>query len=47
VNTPGLDREEDTRGSVAAGLPLDQIPVSSLARLNELHRQLGYPPLTS
>lgn len=35
ANTPGC----------GAGLPADQIPPALLAQVNELHDQLGYPPL--
>jgi hypothetical protein len=32
--------------SAAAGLPADRIPAPLLARVNELHRSLGYSPIT-
>jgi hypothetical protein len=31
----------------AAGLPFAQIPAVLLAQLNDLHRRLGYPPVTA
>jgi hypothetical protein len=34
-------------GAPARGLPLDRIPASLLARVNELHHRLGYPPVTA
>jgi protein-tyrosine sulfotransferase len=34
-------------GAPATGLPIDRIPASLLARVNELHRSLGYPPVTA
>jgi hypothetical protein len=34
-------------GVPATGLPLDRIPASLLARANELHHRLGYPPVTA
>jgi hypothetical protein len=43
---------QDDRGSrpagedaPAGGLPLDRIPPSLLAQVNELHQRLGYPPV--
>jgi hypothetical protein len=33
--------------AAAQGLPLDRIPGPLLARLNDLHRSLGYPPVTA
>jgi hypothetical protein len=35
------------KGAPATGLPIDRIPASLLARVNELHRTLGYPPVTA
>jgi hypothetical protein len=42
-------RDQDLSGPTAAeppppGLPLDRIPASLLAQVNDLHRSLGYPP---
>ena len=31
----------------AAGLPLDRIPASLLAQVNDLHHSLGYPPVAA
>ena len=31
----------------ATGLPIDRIPASLLAQVNELHHSLGYPPVTA
>lgn len=36
-----------TQSAPAAGLPIDRIPEALLARVNELHRSLGYPPVTA
>jgi protein-tyrosine sulfotransferase len=33
--------------SPATGLPIDRIPPPLLAQVNELHRSLGYPPVTA
>ena len=33
--------------SAASGLPLDRIPAPLLAQVNDLHRSLGYPPVTA
>jgi len=34
-------------GAAAAGLPADRIPAPLLAQVNELHRNLGYPPVAA
>jgi hypothetical protein len=52
VGPPSLTQDQDPSGTAAlappaAGFPLNQITAASLAQLNELHRKLGYPPLTS
>ena len=39
------DRDPPADASVT-GLPTDRIPAPLLARVNELHRALGYPPVT-
>jgi hypothetical protein len=44
---PWLARVEDGTGPAAAGLPLNRIPASLLAQVNELHRGLGYPPVAA
>jgi Sulfotransferase family len=48
---PSLSQEDPSGPAAleppAAGFPLNQITAASLAQLNELHRKLGYPPLTS
>jgi hypothetical protein len=46
-----LTQDQDPSGPAAqeppaAGLPLNQFPAALVAKLNELHRELGYPPLT-
>jgi hypothetical protein len=45
---PSLIHDDDRNrqaeeGTLATGLPLDRIPASLLARVNELHSTLGYP----
>jgi hypothetical protein len=35
------------RGPSPAGIPVDHIPTSLLAQLDELHARLGYPPATA
>lgn len=44
---PWLTQDEDGNRPAAAGLPVNQIPAPLLAQLNELHRKLGYPPVTA
>jgi hypothetical protein len=50
---PGLPGSHDvprpalTEPESAAGLPADLIPPALLAQANDLHRQLGYPPMTA
>lgn len=44
----GRDRQGDpNRASAAPALALDRIPGPLLAQIDDLHRSLGYPPLTS
>jgi hypothetical protein len=50
--SPSFTQDDDRNwqaeeGAPATGLPIDRIPASLLARVNELHRSLGYPPLTA
>jgi hypothetical protein len=52
VGPPSLTQDQDPSEPAAleppaAGFPLNLIPAASLAQLNELHRKLGYPPLSS
>jgi hypothetical protein len=45
---PGQTRPALAKAEIpgcGAGLPTGQIPAGLLAQVNELHRQLGYPPL--
>jgi hypothetical protein len=50
-NMPPSFTHDDGRnrqaGAPAGTLPLDRIPPSLLAQVNELHRSLGYPPVTA
>jgi hypothetical protein len=41
------DMQDATGDSASVGLPLDRIPVPLLAQVNDLHRRLGYSPVTS
>ena len=48
--SPSFTHDDDQnwqaeKGAPATGLPIDRIPASLLARVNELHRSLGYPPI--
>lgn len=48
--SPSLTRDDDRNwqardSAPATGLPIDRIPASLLARVNELHRSLGYSPV--
>lgn len=46
---PTLDDARDRPAgpdAAATGLPTDRIPAPLLTRVNELHRTLGYPPVT-
>lgn len=51
--TPAPFTQDDRRGwqagenAPSTGLPLDRVPASLLTRVNELHRSLGYPPVTA
>jgi protein-tyrosine sulfotransferase len=42
----GADERQAGHAPVERGLPTDRIPTALLARVNELHRELGYPPVT-